>query len=48
LPLLTYLKLESNPPEAIITSLVLMAVSFGVLIALRERWLGGLVRPPAG
>ena len=48
LPLLTYLKLESNPPEAIITSLVLMAVSFGVLIALRERWLGGIIRPPAG
>jgi molybdate transport system permease protein len=47
LPLLTYLKLESNPPEAIIISLVLVAVSFGVLIALRERWLGGLGRPPA-
>jgi molybdate transport system permease protein len=48
LPLLTYLTLESNPQEAIITSLVLMAVSFAVLVALRERWLGGLIRPPAG
>jgi molybdate transport system permease protein len=45
LPLLTYLKLESNPPEAIILSLVLMTVSFGVLIALRDRWLGGVSRP---
>jgi molybdate transport system permease protein len=41
LPLLTYLKLESNPPEAIVISLLLMAVSFAVLIALRDRWLGG-------
>jgi molybdate transport system permease protein len=48
LPLLTYLKLESNPPEAIIISLVLMAVSFAVLIALRDRWLGGIARPPVG
>ncbi len=46
LPLLTYLKLESNPPEAIIISLVLMAVSFAVLIGLRDRWLGGIARPP--
>jgi molybdate transport system permease protein len=42
LPLLTYLKLESNPPEAIVTSLLLMAVSFGVLVVLRDRWIGGL------
>ena len=48
LPLLTYLKLESNPPEAIIISLVLMAVSFAVLIGLRDRWLGGMARPPVG
>jgi molybdate transport system permease protein len=46
--LLTYLKFESNPPEAIIISLVLMAVSFAVLIALRDRWLGGIARPPVG
>jgi molybdate transport system permease protein len=42
LPLLTYLKLESNPPEAIVTSLLLMAVSFAVLVGLRDRWIGGL------
>jgi molybdate transport system permease protein len=44
LPLLTYLKLESNPAEAIVISLVLMAVSFGVLIGLRDHWLGGVPR----
>jgi molybdate transport system permease protein len=42
LPLATYLKLESNPPEAIVLSLMLIVVSFGVLVALRDRWLGGL------
>jgi molybdate transport system permease protein len=42
LPLLTYLKLESNPPEAIVLSLVLMAVSFAVLISLRDRFITGL------
>ena len=47
LPLLTYLKLESNPPEAIIISLLLMTVSFAVLIALRERWLGGAPEVPS-
>jgi molybdate transport system permease protein len=45
LPLLTYLKLESNPPEAIVISLLLMAVSFAVLIGLRDRWLGGAALP---
>jgi molybdate transport system permease protein len=44
LPLVTYLKLESNPEEAIILSLLLVSVSFAVLVALRERWLGGLTR----
>jgi molybdate transport system permease protein len=47
LPLLTYLKLESNPPEAIVISLVLMAVSFAVLVAMRDRWLGGVARASA-
>ena len=47
LPLVTYLKLESNPPEAIITSLAMMAVSFLVLVALRERWLGGITASPS-
>lgn len=41
LPLLTYLKLESNPPEAIVISLVMMGVSFAVLVGLRDRWIGG-------
>ena len=41
LPLVTYLKLESDPPEAIVLSLLLVAVSFAVLLALRDRWLGG-------
>jgi molybdate transport system permease protein len=48
LPLVTYLKLESNPPEALVLSLLLVAVSFGVLVALRERWLGGVPRAGVG
>jgi len=43
LPLLAYLRLESNPPEAVVVSLVMVAVSFAVLLGLRERWLRGLV-----
>ena len=38
----TYLALESNPEEALILSLVLVAVSFAVLVGLRDRWLGGV------
>jgi molybdate transport system permease protein len=41
MPLATYLALQSNPREALILSLVLIAVSFAVLIGLRDRWLGG-------
>jgi molybdate transport system permease protein len=40
LPLAVYLALESNPEAAIALSLVLLAVSFLVLVALRDRWLG--------
>jgi molybdate transport system permease protein len=40
MPLATYLALESNPEEALILSLVLVAVSFAVLVGLRDRWLG--------
>ena len=40
LPMKAYLSLQSDPPEALVISLVLIAVSFVVLIALRERWLG--------
>ena len=41
LPLAVYLQLESDPQGAIALSLVLLLVSFAVLIALRDRWLGG-------
>lgn len=40
LPLLAYLRLESRPEEAIVISLVLVAVSFAVLVGLRGRWAG--------
>lgn len=42
MPLATYLALETDPDEAIILALALIAVSFTVLVGLRERWLGGL------
>jgi molybdate transport system permease protein len=40
MPLAVYLALESNPPAAVVLSLVLLAVSLGTLLLLRERWLG--------
>jgi molybdate transport system permease protein len=50
LPLAVYLQLEVDPREAIVLSLVLIAVSFVVLVGLRDRWLGGARRTdaPAG
>jgi molybdate transport system permease protein len=48
LPLVTYLRLESNPPEAIVLSLLLVVVSFAVLLVLRERWIGALTRAGSG
>jgi len=45
MPLAIYLTNEVDADEAIVLSLVLIAVSFGVLVALRDRFLGG--RPPA-
>jgi len=40
LPLFVYIKLEgANPDAAIVLSLVLLAVSLGVLVSLRDRWL---------
>ena len=42
MPLSVYLALESNLDAAILLSLVLVAVSFVILFALRERWLGAL------
>ena len=47
MPLAVYLALETNSDEAIVLALVLTAISFGVLIALRERWLGADRRPAA-
>ena len=41
MPLAVYLALETDPDAAIALSLVLLAVSLGVLVALRDRWLGG-------
>jgi molybdate transport system permease protein len=45
IPMATYLSLQSSPQEALILSLLLIAVSFAVLVGLRDRWLGGT--PPA-
>jgi molybdate transport system permease protein len=39
MPLAVYLGLEGDPGEAVALSLVLLAVSVGVLVALRDRWL---------
>jgi molybdate transport system permease protein len=41
LPLATYLALETDPDEALVISLLMIAVSFAVLVGLRDRWLGG-------
>jgi molybdate transport system permease protein len=43
MPLATYLALETSPSDALVLSLVLIAVSFAVLVGLRDRWLGGAV-----
>jgi len=40
MPLAVYLALETDPDAAIALSLVLLAVSLVVLVALRDRWLG--------
>ena len=41
MPLQVYLALETDPEAAVVLSLVLMAVSVVVLVALRGRWLTG-------
>lgn len=41
MPIAVYLALESDPPAAIVLSLVLLAVSVVVLVSLRDRWLTG-------
>jgi len=38
MPLAVYLALETNPEQAIILALLLIAVSFAVLVGLRDRW----------
>jgi molybdate transport system permease protein len=40
MPLAIYLALESDPEAALVLSVVMIAVSFGVLVGLRDRWLG--------
>jgi molybdate transport system permease protein len=40
MPLAVYLALETDPPAAIVLSLVLLVVSVVTLLLLRERWLG--------
>ena len=41
MPLATYLALETDPDEAVMIALILIAVSFVVLVGLRDHWLGG-------
>jgi len=40
MPLAVYLALQRDPEAAIVLSLVLMVVSLGTLLLLRDRWLG--------
>lgn len=40
MPLAVYLSLETNPEEAIVLALLLIAISFAVLVGLRDRWFG--------
>lgn len=44
IPIATYLQLQHDVPSAIVLSLVLMAVSIGVLVGLRDRWVPGVAR----
>jgi molybdate transport system permease protein len=43
MPLAVYLALEQDLDSAIVLSLVLLAVSVTVLVALRERWVSGVL-----
>jgi molybdate transport system permease protein len=43
MPLAVYLALETDPEDAIVLSLVLLAVSVAVLATLRDRWTRGAV-----
>jgi molybdate transport system permease protein len=44
LPLSVYLALDTDPDQAIVLALLMVAISFAVLVALRDRWLGGGVQ----
>jgi len=39
-PLAVYVALETKPEGAIVLSLILLAVSFAILVGMRDRWLG--------
>jgi molybdate transport system permease protein len=43
LPLSVYQALEVNPEKAIVLALLLVALSFAVLVGLRDRWLSGVI-----
>lgn len=45
MPLAVYLSLETNPEEAIVLALLMIAISFVVLVGLRDRWFGSVGRP---
>jgi molybdate transport system permease protein len=45
MPLAVYLSLETDPEQAIVLALVLIAISFAVLVGLRDRWFGRADRP---
>ena len=47
MPLAVYLALETDLEQAIVLALVMTAISFGVLVALRDRWLTGAGGQPA-
>ncbi len=40
MPLAIYLALERDPQAALVLSTVMVAISFGVLVSMRDRWLG--------
>jgi len=42
MPLAVYVALESRPEAGIVLSVVLLAISLAVLVALRRRWLGAV------
>jgi molybdate transport system permease protein len=44
MPIEVYLALETDPDRAVVLSLLLLAVSVGVLVGLRDRWLTGGAR----